>query len=100
MNSGGNQILNEGNTVVSKHMANHEHEKGDVTIRAITYDENWYTRGIREAIEIKRRIPTLNEDEGRYHLAPIYDNIIVQKEEVKLRSQPKNPTPEDDERSS
>ena len=49
----------EGNTEVSKHIANQEHEKGDVTIKAMAYDENWYI------------------DEGTYHLSPIYDNIIV-----------------------
>ena len=59
MNSGENIITNEGNTEVSKHIANQEHEKGDVTIKAMAYDENWYI------------------DEGTYHLSPIYDNIIV-----------------------
>ena len=77
MNSGDNIITNEGNTEVSKHIASEEHEKGDVVIKAITYDENWYTRGIREAIVIKEIKPTLNVDEGRYHLSPIYDNIIM-----------------------
>ena len=43
----------------------------------MAYDENWYTRGIREAIVIKEIKPTLNIDEGRYHLSPIYDNIIM-----------------------
>ena len=61
---------------MSKHVAHLDHEKGDITIKALTYDTNWYTRGIREAIEIKRRKPTLNEDEGRFHLNPIYDLIL------------------------
>ena len=69
-------ILTEGNTVVSKHMATHDHQKNEVTVKAIAYDENWYTRGLREAIEIKKKRPTLNEDEGRYHLSPIYDTIF------------------------
>ena len=34
------------------------------------------TRGIREAIEIKKRKSTLNEDAGRYHLNPIYDLVL------------------------
>ena len=53
MNSGENIITNEGNTEVSKHIASQEHEKGDVIIKAMAYDENWYTRGIREANVIK-----------------------------------------------
>ena len=90
MDSGSDIIMNEGNTEVSKHMAHLEHEEGDVTIKALTFDENWYTRGIREAIEIKRRKPTLNADEGRYHLCSIYDNVIEKKKEV--AKQTENPT--------
>ena len=37
---------------------------------------NWFDRGVREAIEIKKKKPTLNEDEGRYHLSVIYDTIF------------------------
>ena len=57
-------------------MANVDHEEGDVEIKTIINDENWYSRGIREAIEIKRRKPDLNLDEGRYHIPVIYDKII------------------------
>ena len=76
MSNGENIVTNEGMTEVSKHIAHLDHEKGDVTIKAIGYDTNWYTRGIREAIEIKKRKPTLNADEGRFHLNPIYDIIL------------------------
>ena len=40
---------------------------------------------IREAIEIKRRKPTLNADEGRYYLNPIYDNILADTEKKEKR---------------
>ena len=76
MHTGRNIRLTEGNTVVSKHIAESEHSEDDVTIKAISYDPNWYTRGIREAIEIKRRKPKLNEDGGRFNLNPIYDVIL------------------------
>ena len=71
--------LLEGNTEVSKHVAHTEHQKEDVSIKAISYDRNWFTRGVREAIEIKRRQPKLNIDGGRYNLNPIYDNILKSK---------------------
>ena len=76
--------MTEGTTEVSKHVINHEHKEGDVTIKAVTYDENWLKRGIREAIEIKKRKPDLNLDEGRYYLPVIYDSLweennVVQK---------------------
>ena len=76
MDTGSDILITEGNTEVSAHMAKEHHEPGDVTIKAITYDDNWYTRGIREAIKIKKRNPTLNADEGRYFLSAIYDNLF------------------------
>ena len=82
LNRGANIILSEGNTVVSKHMATQEHKEGDITFKSITFDENWYTRGIREAIEIKKTSPTLNEDQGRYYLSAIFYNILVPKKHV------------------
>ena len=69
-------LANTLTTEVSKHMAQCDHEKGEVTIKAITHNTNWFTRGIREAIEIRKRIPTLNADEGRYYINPIYDNVL------------------------
>ena len=74
MNSG-QKIMTEGTTEVSKHVMNQEHKEGDVVIEAVTYDENWWGRGIGEAIEIKKRKPDLNLDEGRYYLPTIYNNL-------------------------
>ena len=85
MDTGKDIIMSEGNTEVSRHMAKYNHDKEDVEIKAITYDTNWFTRGIREAIEIKRRKPTLNADEGRYYLNPIYDNILADTEKKEKR---------------
>ena len=33
-------------------------------------------RGVKEAIQINIHKPTLNRDQGRYHLPPIWHNII------------------------
>ena len=41
------------------------------------YEHNWHKRGMKEAIHIIRRIqPTLNEVKGRYHLSPLYNDLI------------------------
>ena len=46
INDGSNIWVKE--IVVSQHMANYEHEKGEVTIKAIAYEQNYYMRGIRD----------------------------------------------------
>ena len=57
-------------------MAEEHHEKGDLTIKAVSFEENWRARGIKEAIEIKKRQPNLNQDEGRYYLSTIYNRLV------------------------
>ena len=88
MHTGQEILLTEGSTEVSKHIATEEHDKNDVTITAVSYDQNWYTRGIREANEICRRKPELNKDGGRFHIKPIYDNIIESHDEEGQRGTP------------
>ena len=45
-------------------------------MKAISYDKNYYTRGIREAIEIRKKNPSLNSDSGCYFLPKIYDLVL------------------------
>ena len=66
----------EGATEVSKHKAEYDHLEGDFEIKAITYYKNFHTRGIREAIEIRKNNPSLNSDNGRYFLPKIYDLVL------------------------
>ena len=68
MNEGKKIIINPGTSKVAKHMQNEEREKEDIDYRIIGNETNWYKRGIKEAIEIRRKRPTLNADDGRYHL--------------------------------
>ena len=76
MHTGQHIHITEGQTEVSKHVATCDHEEGDLEIVALGYEQNWYRRGIREAIEIKRHRPDLNVDEGRHYLSPLYERII------------------------
>ena len=76
MHEGSNQILNEGSTEFSAHVAGDTHEKGDLRYTILCTEDNWFKRGVKEAIAIKKIRPTLNKDEGRYHLSPIYDQFI------------------------
>ena len=69
---------------VAEHMADGEHCKEDMTLEILGYEDNWWKRGIREAIEIRRHKPTLNKDNGRYHLTPIWNNVIKKLESSDL----------------
>ena len=39
-------------------------------------EENRFKRGVKEAIAIRKIRPTLNQDDGRYHLSKMYDKLI------------------------
>ena len=50
--------------------------KKDLRTTILCTEENWYRRGVKEAIAIRKLKPTLNKDDGRHHLSPIYDKLI------------------------
>ena len=39
-------------------------------------ESNWYRRGIKEAIEIAKNNPSMNSDNGRYHLSAVWDRVL------------------------
>ena len=73
---GTNQQLTEGSTEFSAHVASDTHEKSDLRTTILCTEDNWYRRGVKEAIAIRKIKPTLNKDDGRHHLSPIYDQLI------------------------
>ena len=79
MDSGSNQPLTAGNTEFSAHVASDAHEKEDLSFKILCTDDNWFRRGVKEAIFIRKLKPTLNQDDGRHHLSPIYDEFIKTK---------------------
>ena len=76
MSEGSNQLLNEGNTEFSAHVASDTHNKDELNYSILYTDDNWFRRGVKEAIAIKKIKPTLNKDDGRHHLSAMYDNLI------------------------
>ena len=76
MNQGSDQPLTAGNTEFSKHVASNHHEKSDLEFTILCTDDNWFNRGVKEAIAIRKIRPTLNLDEGRHHLSKMYDKLI------------------------
>ena len=73
---GTNQKLSLGNTEFSAHVASDTHNKEDLESTILCTEENWYKRGIKEAIAIRKLKPSLNQDEGRYHLSSMYNKLI------------------------
>ena len=83
---GSNQLLTEGGTEFSRHVASDVHSKSDLEFTILCKDENWFGRGVKEAIAIRKLNPTLNLDEGRYNLSPMYSKLIRTSLEMKTPS--------------
>ena len=73
---GSNQLLSEGSTDFSAHVASNTHEKSDLSFSVLCTEENWFKRGVKEAVAIRKIRPSLNKDLGRHHLSSIYDKFI------------------------
>ena len=87
MQQGTNQLLTEGNTEFSAHVASDVHTKKDLQYTVLCTEEDWFKRGVKEAIAIKKIKPTLNQDDGRYHLSAVYDKYIRTSVEMKIPDQ-------------
>ena len=74
---GTHQKLSLGSTEFSAHLACDNHNtKEDVESKLLCTEENWFKRGVKEAIAIRKIKPTLNQDDGRYHLSTMYNELI------------------------
>ena len=76
MHKGTDQRLTLGSTEFSAHLASEDHQKDDVEAKLLCTEEDWFKRGVKEAIAIRKIHPTLNQDDGRYHLSSMYNQLI------------------------
>ena len=74
MHSGSDIMITVGSTVVSEHMALHDHQEGDVTFKLLDFERNWSKRTWKEKIAINKLRPSLNGNEGHY-ISPIFDPV-------------------------
>ena len=95
MHEGSNQQLTEGNTEFSAHVATDIHNKQDFEFKMLHTENNWYKRGIKEAIAIRKLKPSLNKDGGRYHLSAIYGDVIQNKIRIKQPTRGEKPPVEE-----
>ena len=66
-------------TKFSAHVYTEAHNKQDFQYSILCTEDNWYIRGIKEAIAIRKLKPSLNKGGGRYNLSTIYDDVIHNK---------------------
>ena len=59
------------------HIHTHNHKIDEQQTKILDQDTDWQKRGIKEAIHIRRHNPTLNRDEGRHSLPPLWNSLIV-----------------------
>ena len=61
---------------IGLHLSKTNHQLNDDCFKVIDRDPNWFSRGVREAIHIQSRSPSLNQDQGRHHLPAVYRSLI------------------------
>ena len=76
LNEGKQRFLTEGSTVMSAHVAHEAHRPDELFYEIVDQDDDWTSRGYKEAIAIKMLKPDLNEDEGRCYIPHIYNTLF------------------------
>ncbi len=61
---------------VGEHSANFRHDINWEGVRVLDREDNWFRRGVKESIHIRRTGSALNKDEGRHHLPRSYDRLL------------------------
>ena len=99
MHTGGPGYLTPGQTPVAEHVTL-EHGKEGFQSEILATDHRYRQRGIREALAIQKLNPSLNQDDGRFQLSPIYTTLAPyntrtgRKTEIKLQKEPMRPLSE------
>ena len=61
---------------VGHHMGYSKHKVDSQNIRIVDRDNRWFHKGVREAIQIRFRSPTLNRDRVRHNIPSVYNTIV------------------------
>ncbi|XP_078600301.1 uncharacterized protein LOC144875260 [Branchiostoma floridae x Branchiostoma japonicum] len=61
---------------VVEHVGKKQHKIDWDNVKVLDQDPDWFARGVREAIQIRRQKSTLNKDRGRHYLRPVYDCVL------------------------
>ena len=63
-------------STITDHMTQHNHIVDWEGAKFIDRESDWRTRGIKEAIWIRKTKDRMNRDEGRYRLSHIYADLL------------------------
>ena len=61
---------------VAQHMQSTGHNIDWNNTEILDREANWFRRGVKEAIHIRRRRPDLNRDQGRHNLPRNWDTLV------------------------
>ena len=61
---------------VAQHAKQSKHRIGWSNVKVLDQDSNYFSRGVREAINIYRHPSSLNRDKCRHQLPPVYQSIL------------------------
>ncbi|XP_066265892.1 uncharacterized protein [Branchiostoma lanceolatum] len=83
------QYVGETERALKKRISEHKRDSSPVTQHMQTYkhqptkkvtildrESRWFERGVKEVVHIRSRSPSLNRDQGRHRLPPIYNSLV------------------------
>ena len=88
MHAGNLQFTTEGESPVAEHVTK-IHSKDTIESKILSTEQNYWRRGVKEALAIQKFNPSLNRDDGRHQLSVIYSTLP----EYSTRSRPNTSTP-------
>ena len=88
INAGNLQYTTEGESPVAEHVTK-THSKEAMESKIISNEQNYWRRGVKEALAIQKFNPSLNRDDGRYQLSAIFSTL----ESYSKRSRARTSTP-------
>ena len=72
---------------VIEHVSKEQHRIDWDSVKVLDQEADWFTRGVREAIQICRQGSTLNRDRGRHYLRPVYHSLLSRDEQHQSRDE-------------
>ena len=73
---GEHKIPSNTTSPVAQHAKQSKHRIDWSNVKVLDQDSNYFSRGVRDAINIYRHSSSLNRDKGRHQLPPMYQSIL------------------------